>query len=583
LGALRTKAVRFLISGLLLAIVFAIVIFGTKSTFFGDTSIYVGEIASVLEGHSPKTSLLDFGHLVWRPLGLALTTVPADLDPPMVRHRVSATLVGLNILISFICAITICALMRGVSGITTPAALLMAATFLSTNAALQLSRSGTSWLSGLACLLVASCLALYASRKDSLRLALCAAVLTAAAALLWVPYVLAAPVVACSPLLDFGEPRARERLYASCLRILPVAALIVLAAYAFAIFLRHITTASEFLAWMKAATHGESRDRQVLRMFFGLPRSFLVAGDDGVLFKQYLFRDPYAGVGLWDILKASAWKIALFYAFGAAILFELLRNRRATGLLLWAMAGVLPTIGLAVLFEAGSIERYLALYPAIFLAAAWVLSERRTAALSRIAVAAFCAALIGNNLYANWRSRVDSQRAYNALRLAPVLSQSKAAKPVLYVLNIRDGLMGLYDPIDPASDDLPRITPLVPSSGDQIGDWTELFGRDSLRTWDQGEALWVTKRVRAARPQRDWLWAEGDDRRIRWNNIRDTLAAFETDCIGGDSDGFCRIPDTASNRDAAMRLAAGQYRADFRSRMGRFEPPARAPVRSQQQ
>jgi hypothetical protein len=582
LGAVGTKKAATILSGLLLAVVFILVLVGTKSTFFGDTSIYVGEIASVLEGHNPPTSLLDFGHLLWRPLGAALTT-RRDLDPHIVRERVSATLVRLNILASFVCAIAIWAFLITACGVTAPVAVFTSAAFLCTNAALQLSRSGTSWLPGLACILVACCLALYASRKDSLLLALCAAALTAAAALLWVPYVLAAPIVACSPFLDFGDARARTRLYVSCLRILPVAALIVLAAYALAVFLRHITTASELLAWMKAATHGESRDRQVLRMFFGLPRSFLVAGDDGILFKQYLFRDPYAGVGVWDLFKASAWKIALFYSFGAAIVFELFRNRRATGILLWMTLAVLPTIGLAVVFEAGSIERYLALYPAIFLAAAWILSERQTAPLSRIVVTVFCVALIGNNLYANWRSRVDSQRAQNVARLAPVLSQSKAAKPVLYVLNIRDGLFGLYDPTDPATDELPRIAPLVPSAGDQIGSWKELFGRESLRTWDKGETLWVTKRAWAARPQRDWLWAEGDDRRIRWTDIRETLAAFETDCIGRDGDGFCRIPDTVPNRNAAVRLEPGQYRAGSRSGMGPFEPPARTPVSSQQQ
>ena len=137
------------------------------------------------------------------------------------------------------------------------------------------------------------------------------------------------------------------------------------------------------MAWVRSAAHGEGRDRQLLRMFFGLPRSFFIMGDDGVLWKQFLFGDPYARVGLSDVLRASTWKIGLFYGAALIGILELVRQQRARGLLFWACAAIVPTLTLAVLFEAGSVERYLALYPAVFVALAWLLSSRSTTSVSR--------------------------------------------------------------------------------------------------------------------------------------------------------------------------------------------------------
>src|SRR5690349_18508795 len=61
------------IAGLGLAIVFVAVLMLTATTFVGDTHFYVGDIVRARTGRQPFTSLLDFGHLIWRPLGYLLS------------------------------------------------------------------------------------------------------------------------------------------------------------------------------------------------------------------------------------------------------------------------------------------------------------------------------------------------------------------------------------------------------------------------------------------------------------------------------------------------------------------------------
>lgn len=537
---------------------FFLVLLGTRSTFFGDTSVYVDDIGSALQGRRSGASLLDFGHLIYRPLGATLTRLSGTGPGMSLPRQIAANLIVFNIFASAVCAIALWTLMRLLTGVRVSGAALACAAFLATNGFINLSRAGTAWMAGLACLLAASCCALEAGRRNSLKLAACAAALTAGSIVFWVPYVLSAITVACACLLAWEERNPGKRLGRASLSILPLAGLITMIAFAIAIHARHITTVAEFWEWVRLAGHGEGRDRQWLRMFFGLPRSFLILADDGVLWKQFLFRDPYAGVGLWDVLRASAWKIALFYLAAGLTTVEVLRQARARGILFWGSAAVLPTLALAVLFEAGSVERYLALYPAVFVAFAWVVSERSTALVSRVLVAFFCAVLIVNNLWANSRPRVDAQRARSLARLETVLAGSKAGADglTIYTINIRDDLATLYDPNDRSLDSLPQLRPLIPTLAPQIAKWKGLFGENALAVWKRGGEVWVTKRALAERPRREWLWVEGDDWRVRWKDIGAVAAGFEADSDAGGADGFFRVANTPGNREKALALAA---------------------------
>ena len=63
------------------AAAFVMVLVVTRATILGDTGYYVSQIVPYL-GQSPngKGNLLwEFGHLLWRPLGWALTTLLSPL------------------------------------------------------------------------------------------------------------------------------------------------------------------------------------------------------------------------------------------------------------------------------------------------------------------------------------------------------------------------------------------------------------------------------------------------------------------------------------------------------------------------
>lgn len=536
-----------------LAALYAAIVFGTKSTFFGDTYYYTRDIAAVLTGERPATSLLEFGHLFWRPLG-ALVTSPGGESIALLQ-RTASNLISINVGVSAMCVAAMWMLLRSIDGIRPAAAFLACAAFMTTNGFINLSRSGTAWLPGLLCVLVACSCAIRATHRQSWRWAAVSAAAVAAAVVLWVPYVLSALAVAVACLLAPGEiPGKRPPAVRYSLVILAAAGILVLSAYSHAMWARHIGTLEELRSWIIEAGHGEGRSRQLARLLFGLPRSFLIMGDDGALWKQFIFQDPYAGVTLLDLIRASLWKVAVFYLAMAAASFELLRVRARRVLLAWILAGVVPTVVLAVLFEAGSVERYLAAYPAVFVAIAYLLSQPSCARWVRVTIIGFCGVMILNNTLASSVWSVDRQRARTMARIHG-LPASGYEGVVVYTLNVRDDLSAIFnDPMESTVKTFPRVKVIMPALAGDVPQWRISIGRTLLDYWDRGGEIWMTRRAWSPTPDRSWLWAEGDDWRVRWTDIRNLAGAFAVDKETGGPDGFRRLADTPANQARAQAL-----------------------------
>src|SRR5262249_52858115 len=134
--------------------------------------------------------------------------------------------------------------------------------------------------------------------------------------------------------------------------------------------------------WILASGHGQIQAggfRAIARLAFSVPRSFLNMGQDGIWLKRYLVHDPYAPVTFEALSRLSLWKLVLYYVSAAAIGVELLRSKRGRMLFLLLVSASVPIFVFAIfLFEAGSIERYLPLFPFVFLAFGYVFGDQQT-------------------------------------------------------------------------------------------------------------------------------------------------------------------------------------------------------------
>ena len=489
----------------------------------------------------------EFGHLFWRPLGTLLAAlVPPSYVPCAQDERTAILLLLVAVcwLSGLACVVWLRGLLRwaGVNG--WPADFAVAA-FILSQTFLNYTQTAASYIPGLAMLLL-SCylLARETQHERPYRWSgVGAGAALAAAVGFWFLYVWALPAALLLPLFLGGLDWRRFHLAA---RAAVVCVVVIGLCYSVALVNLHIASVDGLRAWIADASHGVARVHGVSRAAFGFSRSFIHMGNDGVLFKRYLLHDPLNPTSAVDLLRLSLWKLALFYLFvlslGIGLLFSP-RGRRLLGLLAVA---ALPTIGFAIVWQGGGLERYLPLYPFLFLAVAGLFALQDVPLVCRVlALVFFLAACVSNVTVMARPTLWREQRRLTARveGLQPLL------KPNSRVLFVRDEVNGLERdfPLHGAGAGLPLEAAAAPSlEGNQH--WRATLAKRMFAVWDQGGDVWMAKRLLAAKPQPEWNWVEGDDPDLSWRDLSAFFRALDTDDEVGGVDGFVRITPSAANR-----------------------------------
>jgi hypothetical protein len=174
--------------------------------------------------------------------------------------------------------------------------------------------------------------------------------------------------------------------------VLPATVILVLScvlAYGAAIVILRLDSIADIRAWMAASSHNMSSGSGVVRMVFGFARSFINRGNDGMLFKRFLLHDAYNHVSAVELLRLSLWKLLLFYLFLLSLLLSLMATSRGKSFLILFLINAVPVLAFAAYWQGGDMERYLALYPMIFIALAYCLNQKSSGAWLRPLVLLF--------------------------------------------------------------------------------------------------------------------------------------------------------------------------------------------------
>ena len=98
-------------------------------------------------------------------------------------------------------------------------------------------------------------------------------------------------------------------------------------------------------------------------MLFGFARSFISMGRDGILFKRFINHDPYNPVSLFSF-SAKPSQVYVFllrpHRHGRRAEISAFQDFRR-------ISRCMPVIGFALLWQGGDMERYLPLFPLLFL------------------------------------------------------------------------------------------------------------------------------------------------------------------------------------------------------------------------
>jgi len=521
-------------------VVYLLATAATGAYFWGDSIDYAIELRRGLR-------FWEFGHLFWRPLGALLVAVvgPAQL-PGAADERAGIVLLFVAVcwLSGLGCVVWLRGLLRyaGINGV--PAAVAVLAVIFS-QTFLNFTQTASSYVPGLAMLLLGCFLLAREAAKEepSVWGSIAGGAALAAAVGFWFLYVWALPAAVLLPLFLGGFDRPRLHL---AVRAGMACAMFIALGYAVPLAVLGVTSVEQLRAWIADSSHGVARVRGLDRAAFGFARSFIHMGNDGVLFKRYLRHDDLNPTSALDLVRLSLWKLALFYLFLLALGVGLPwspRGRRLLGLLALA---ALPTVGFAVAWQGGDLERYLPLYPFLFLAVGGLFALERVPLLCKLAALVFILAAAVSNVTVMARPvlwRAEERLAARVEGLRPRL------KPNSRVFFVRDEVEGLdrNHPLHAERDALPLEAAATPGLADSAR-WRQNLARRFLDIWSHDGDVWVTRRLLAEKPRPEWNWVEGDDPDLSWRDLHAFFAALETDDAVGGDDGFVRVTSSANRR-----------------------------------
>ena len=184
---------------------------------------------------------------------------------------------------------------------------------------------------------------------------------------------------------------------------------------------------------MQQTTGRTSQDKGLARTILGFPRSFIYFGNDGMLVKRYLVRDPFNPVTGLDILRLSLWKLILFYLFLAALGLNLLRSEQGTAAVGAAGVGRSRRGQRGGLLAWGRHRAPSAFVSHAVLAVGCVLCSRQSSRVLNYVVLIFLTAAAVTNLYAMSPTVLALNKANVAARISNLAPRLKPASRIFVV------------------------------------------------------------------------------------------------------------------------------------------------------
>lgn len=518
---------------------------------------YVASITKHIQGK--YLEFWEFGHVAWRPLGWMGLRVSrvflsrfVSTDPGI---QVTVVLIALSWLAGLLSALFLLALLR-VYCADRWIPQIIVASFVFSNAELNYSRTGSSYVPGLSLLFLAMYLigreATYPTGRIGAQV--WAGLALAGSVSLWFLYILAVPAAIVLPFVSGSTDKNRFRLSVGTLFFFCLGT-----ALAFGAVIVHLRLSSvaEILAWIHQSSHGIAIGG-ISRSIFGWARSFLSLDDAGRIIKRYMLHDPFNPISSRDVIHIAPQllKLGLFYMTLLAIAVNLGRDSNGRKVLLVATAALLPVLGFAIHWSGGDLERYLPLFPAFFLALAISLYRSKVLNWTRAVAWTFVLCIVLTNAVSLRSAAVLESQTQAENRVSDLMPRLKPGSIVIVSHNL-DDLMEFsrnfpFSRIDRSG--ALNLYPLLTPGNSDVANWRERFSSRALHCWQAGGDVWISKRLLHPAPQADWNWVEGDDTRVAWSDLNPYFSHFRYgESIGGD-DGFVLLLRSTENQNVLAVL-----------------------------
>jgi hypothetical protein len=211
---------------------------------------------------------------------------------------------------------------------------------------------------------------------------------------------------------------------------------------------------------------------------------------------------------------------------------------------------VVAVVSVAVYWHGGDIERYLPLYPMLFLGVGCALCSKQSWRVLNGVLLIFLTAAGITNLYAMSPLVLGAQQANVSARISNLAPRLKPASRI-FVVNFQDELYSFgrdfpFNPIVQAH--TLQVISVVEVNGKDAPRWRQAFAAQAQSIWNGGGDVRITRRVLSPQPKAEWNWVEGDDQRLSWNDFYRFFSQLEVGEPAGGDDGFVMVVPSERTR-----------------------------------
>ncbi|MEO6527746.1 MAG: hypothetical protein ABIP93_14045 [Gemmatimonadaceae bacterium] len=526
----------------------------TRTSDQGDSNIYADDLVLWLRGLTTGTKW-EFGHAYWRPLHYALFRLYQDGDGVTDGVLFSQAIRQITTVVMLFGALAVVTFRSWLGRVCSSRTASTAASvaFAAAAAFIGYAQTASSYIPALAMLLIGLReLAADEEQRDMVTIVV-ASFAFAFAVLLWFPMVLAVPGAAISMLLLRGNDARRRRIaIAVCL----LSGAITVIGYVPIAYLAQVHSVADFRTWMGKATHDIRGIGGLSRAVIGFGRSLVNMDRLGLVAKRHLIGDVYNPASWGDVARAGLLRLGVLYVLLGTMTLWLARRASGRRVLAFVVATAIPVVGFALKWQGGDLERYLALFPALFLAVAAFIATlpARAQLASGIGVALLFTAV---NVPAIARSKSERECAVLTARLesVPRIGGDVAVLLTPHELDEIATFKGrcphspLLGSVNP-----PQAFGLVMANNEKASEWRAGLAKRSGEVWQQGGHVWISRRAFVEKPPATWRWAEGDDPRLHWRDFPSYFKQLDVGPPMGGEDGWMEVLPTLRTREAMERL-----------------------------
>jgi len=521
----------------------------TDGYFWGDSADYVDSITAYFEGR--YYDFVDFGHVIWRPLGWLLWMMTSDQSITATwRLEIFNRLQWINLACGLFSSILFANILQKVIRNFLVSNLILLA-FIVSHAFLNFSQTGASYGGALLFLLLAIRLSVVCE-KQAWFTSFCAGMALAISVGFWIAFIWVVPAVLLLGLIFCGVSRSEISRSVYALIGFVIGTVIV---FGSAMIVMNISSLDALLAWIRHSSHG-NETFGFMRAAFGFPRTFIYMASGGAEIKRLIFGDPYNPVYFWNLVNETLIKVAVFYAVIAVVFIRSLAYQTSRKAVLFALSSIVPHFAFSIFFDGAAIERFLPVLPATLLALG-IYIDREASKTIRclVALTVMLVPIINFTAMMRWRNEPAPPEVISR---AMIVDYSAKASDVVFLVTWQDELMNFNRSFP--THRLNRYGNLryavVATPGlSQTATWREEFSLRVLRAWEQDKAVWISIRALSRVPKAEWNWIEGDDKNIRWGDFHDFFSQLEFGLQFGDNDGFISIPQSELNKSYLREFA----------------------------